>query len=238
MKAMIFAAGLGTRLQPLSNYCPKALVKVNNKTLLEHSIKYLQQFGIYDVIVNVHHFAPEIIETINDNAGFGSQITISDESAQVLETGGGLKKAAHFFENEPVFVLTNVDVLTNLDLGKMIDRHLASGAMCTLAVMRRESSRHLLFDENMYLCGWENTSSGQLRICRSNMDTQPFAFSGISVLSYSVLKQISFNGKFSLIDLYLHLAETNNFMGYDHTGNIFIDVGKPENIAKAEYLFS
>ena len=143
MKAMLFAAGLGTRLKPLTDKHPKALAEVNGKTLLEHNIRYLRRFGIEDVIVNVHHFADQIINTIEDNGGFGSWITISDERDEVLETGGGLKKAAEYFEGENAFVVMNVDVLTNLDLQKMIESHASNDALATLAVMKRDSSRHL-----------------------------------------------------------------------------------------------
>ena len=238
MKAMLFAAGLGTRLKPYTDHCPKALVEVNNKTLLEHNIRYLQHFGIYDVIVNVHHFAAMIEDVIFEHDGFGSNISISDERNELLETGGGLKKAAPFFAGEDPFVVMNVDVLTNLDLEKMITAHNDSGAIATLAVMKRESLRQLLFNKDMRLCGWVNHKTNEERISRPDLPLQPFAFSGIQVLSQYVVTNIPFEGKFSLIDLYLHLAKSNTLKGYDHTGNVFIDVGKPESIEKAEYLFS
>lgn len=237
MKAMLFAAGLGTRLKPFTDSCPKALVEINDKTLLEHNIRYLQRFGIYEVIVNVHHFAHMIEDTLQDNDCFGSEVTISDERDEVLETGGGLKKAAHFFAGEQDFVVMNVDVLTNLDLEKMIAAHHAGNSIATLAVMNRSSSRNLLFDQQMTLCGWKNNTTGKTRMARDVQPLQPFAFSGIQVLSQAVLQNIPFSGKFSLIDLYLHLAKTQTLTGYDHSGNIFIDVGKPESIEKAAYLF-
>ncbi len=236
MKAMLFAAGLGTRLKPFTDKHPKALAEVNGKTLLEHNIRYLQRFGIEDVVVNVHHFADQIIQVLNDNNGFGSWVTVSDERDEVLETGGGLKKAAPYFEHEDNFVVMNVDVLTNLDLSKMIEGHTASDAMATLAVMKRESSRQLLFDEHMMLCGWTNNNTGEQKIVREVLEMQPLAFSGIQVLSNCML-DIPFKGKFSIIDLYLHNARENIIRGYNHTGNIFIDVGKPESLEKAGYLF-
>jgi NDP-sugar pyrophosphorylase family protein len=236
MKAMLFAAGLGTRLKPFTDKHPKALAEVNGKTLLELNIRYLQRFGIEDVIVNVHHFADQIEQVINDNSGFGSWVTISDEREEVLETGGGLKKAAHYFEHEEHFVIMNVDVLTSLNLSAMIDVHKASDAMATLAVMKRESSRQLLFDEHMMLCGWTNNNTGEQKIVREVLEMQPRAFSGIQVLSHSML-DIPFKGKFSIIDLYLHNARENIIRGYDHSGNIFIDVGKPESLEQAAYLF-
>lgn len=236
MKAMLFAAGLGTRLKPFTDKHPKALAEVNGKTLLELNIRYLQRFGIEDVIVNVHHFADQIEQVLNDNNGFGSWVTISDERNEVLETGGGLKKAAPYFEHEDNFVVMNVDVLTNLDLNKMIEAHTTSDAMATLAVMKRASSRQLLFDEYLMLCGWTNNNTGEQKIVREVLEMQPLAFSGIQVLSNRML-DIPFKGKFSIIDLYLHNARENIIRGYNHTGNIFIDVGKPESLEKAGYLF-
>ncbi len=233
---MIFAAGLGTRLKPFTDHHPKALAEVNGKTLLEHSIKYLQRFGIEDVIVNVHHFADQIEEVIKENSGFGSWVTLSDERNEVLETGGGLKKAVSYFEGEENFVVINVDVLTNLDLGKMIETHLQTGGIATLAVMERNSSRQLLFDEHMVLCGWTNNNSGEQKIARESLSMKPFAFSGMQVISQEIFT-MPFEGKFSMIDVYLHFAKTKIVKGYNHSGNIFIDVGKPESLEKAGYLF-
>ncbi len=236
MKAMIFAAGLGTRLRPFTDHHPKALATVNDKTLLEHSIRYLQRYGIEDIIINVHHFADQIEAELSDNSGFGSWITISDERNAVLETGGGLKKAEAFFEGEEDFVVMNVDVLTNLDLGKMIEAHRASDAVATLAVMQRNSSRQLLFDEHLILCGWTNTATGEQKISREVLSLTPMAFSGVQVLTPEIFN-MPFQGKFSMIDVYLHFAKTQLIKGFDHTGNVFIDVGKPESLEQAAYLF-
>jgi len=236
MKAMIFAAGLGSRLKPFTDQHPKALATVNGKTLLEHSIRYLRRFGIEDVIVNVHHFADQIEEVIADNSGFGSWVTVSDERQEVLETGGGLKKAAWHFESEENFVVMNVDVLTTLDLGRMIEFHQESQAFATLAVMKRSSSRQLLFDPGMELAGWTNIQTGEKKMARRQTDVNPFAFSGIQVLSKEIFS-MPFEGKFSMIDVYLHFAATQKIMGYDHSGNVFIDVGKPETLEQAQYLF-
>ena len=236
MKAMIFAAGLGTRLKPFTDHHPKALAEVSGKTLLEHTIRYLQKFGIEDVIVNVHHFADQIEEAINENGGYGSWVTVSDERESVLETGGGLQKAAWYFEGEEDFVVINVDVLTNLDLSRMIEAHQESDALATLAVMKRNSTRQLLFDEHMILCGWTNNTTGEQKISREVLSLNPFAFSGVQVLSTEILN-MPFQGKFSMIDVFLHFAKTQMIKGFDHTGNIFIDVGKPESLEKASYLF-
>jgi len=236
MKAMLFAAGLGTRLKPFTDNHPKALAVVNGKTLLEHNIRYLQRYGIYDVVVNVHHFADQIEQVLTDNNGFGSNYTISDERDEVLETGGGLKKAASHFSDEEAFVVMNVDVLTNLALDKMIAAHETSGAMATLAVMQRSSSRELLFDDTMQLCGWRNNKTEEQKLVHADRKVTPFAFSGVQVLSPAVLN-MPFEGKFSIIDVYLHFATTEKVKGYDHTGGIFLDVGKPESLERAAELF-
>ncbi len=233
---MLFAAGLGTRLKPFTDHHPKALAEVNGKTLLEHNIMYLQQFGIHDVIVNVHHFADQIEAAVGKNNGFGSNITISDERDEVLETGGGLKRAAWYFHDEEHFVVMNVDVLTNLDLGKMIGMHDTSEAMATLAVMKRHSSRQFLFDEHLLLCGWTNTQTGAMKIAREVTAMVPLAFSGVQILSRAIL-HMPFEGKFSIIDVYLHYAANHIIKGYDHTGDVFIDVGKPESLEQASKLF-
>ena len=237
MKAMIFAAGLGTRLKPFTDKHPKALAEVNGKTLLQHSIEYLQRYNISDIVVNVHHFADQIEEVLDKNNGFGSKVTISDERDMVLETGGGLKKAAPHFEGETEFVVMNVDVLTNLDLQKMIDSHKQSDAWATLAVIKRTSSRYLLFDEHMMLCGWNNSKTKEQRIARETTWMQPFAFTGIQIISTQLLQAIPYSGKFSLIDVYLHFAKEHAIKGHDHTGDIFLDVGKPETLEQAGELF-
>jgi MurNAc alpha-1-phosphate uridylyltransferase len=237
MKAMIFAAGLGTRLRPFTDHHPKALATVAGKTLLEHSIRYLQGFGIEEVVVNVHHFADQIEEVLHRNQGFGSQVTVSDERAAVLETGGGLLQAAPLLAGSDPFVILNVDVFTNLALDRMIARHLESGALATLAVMERPSSRRLLFNSGMQLCGWLHQGTGERRMARQEDPLRDLAFSGIHVVSAAMPGLIPFGGKFSLIDAYLHLAATHTIIGFDHSGDTFIDVGKPETLEQAGRLF-
>lgn len=234
---MLFAAGLGTRLKPFTDEHPKALAKVNDKTLLEHSIRYLQKFGIDEVVVNVHHFAEQIEAEIDYHNGYGSTITISDEREELLETGGGLKKAKEYFVREDMFVVMNVDVVTDLALDKLIREHKMSGAMATLAVMNRDSSRHLLFDEEMKLCGWRNNKTDETKTARECESTKPFAFSGLQVLSTQIL-EMPFEGKFSIIDVYLHYAGTHTIKGFDHSDGIFLDVGKPDALALASDLLS
>lgn len=237
MKAMILAAGLGTRLKPWTDHHPKALAEVGGRSLLERNIKYLQQFGIRDVIVNVHHFADQIIRAIETNDGWGSQVTISDETDVVLETGGGLKKAAWYFAGGSDFVLMNVDILTDLDLGAMIRVHQEGDALATLAVTTRTTSRYFLFNESMRLSGWRNVNTGEERISRPQSTLQQKAFSGIHVINASMLSLLEREGKFSMVDVYLDLAGEFRIQGFDHSGSRFIDVGKPESVEKAATLF-
>lgn len=237
MKGMILAAGLGTRLKPFTDQHPKALAVVNNKTLLQRNIEYLQQHNIYEVIINVHHFAEQIINIIEVNNGWGSNIVISDETDAVLETGGGLKKAAGFLEHEQTFVLMNCDVLTDLDLTSMISYHKAEQPLATLAVTERTTSRYFLFDEKLTLCGWRNINTGDEKIARSSKVLQQKAFSGIHVLSNRIFDLMQQEGKFSMVDVYLSLAASEKILAFDHSASKFIDVGKPESIQQAEALF-
>jgi len=239
MKAMIFAAGLGTRLKPFTDEHPKALVVINGKTLLQRNIEYLAKFGINDVIINVHHFADQIQKTLAKNKGFGSNITLSDESDAVLETGGGLKKAGWFFKNsdEP-FVVINADVLTDMNLKAMIREHKHLNPMATLAVTTRHTSRYFLFDEMPNLCGWRNEKTGEQKMSREANKFYSKAFSGIHVISPKIFSLIKMEGKFSMVDVYLELAKTYAITAFDHSNSKFIDVGRPESIAKAEELFS
>ena len=239
MKAMIFAAGLGTRLKPFTDEHPKALVVINGKTLLQRNIEYLAKFGINDVIINVHHFADQIQKTLAKNKGFGSNITLSDESDAVLETGGGLKKAGWFFKNsdEP-FVVINADILTDMNLKAMIREHKHLNPMATLAVTTRHTSRYFLFDEMPNLCGWRNEKTGEQKMSREANKFYSKAFSGIHVISPKIFSLIKMEGKFSMVDVYLELAKTYAITAFDHSNSKFIDVGRPESIAKAEELFS
>ena len=242
MKAMILAAGLGTRLKPFTDRHPKALAEVNGKNLLGRNIIYLQQFGIKEVIVNVHHFADQIIEAVKRYNGWGSKITISDEQDEVLETGGGLVKAAHYFKNEEFFVLMNVDILTNLDLSKMITAQQKNNPLATLAVSNRVSSRCLLFNEQQQMMGWKNNSTseekGPILFLKDRTAIHPMAFSGIHIINKSIFPLIERTGKFSMIDLYLDICGKHIIQGYDHSGDVFIDVGKPESLEIAAQYFS
>ena len=236
MKAIIFAAGLGTRFKPWTDHHPKALAVVNGKSLLQRNVEYLQQYGISEVVVNVHHFPDQIVAAIKNNKGWGSQIEISDESDEVLETGGGLKKAAAHLSGSP-FVAINVDILTDMDLGEMIRYHERLKPLATLAVSNRKTSRYFLFDHFHDLCGWTNINTGEIKTSRTTADQIPKAFSGIHVIEPAIFSLINRTGKFSMVDLYLDLAKTEIIKGFDHSGSKFLDVGKPEAVEIAEQLF-
>jgi NDP-sugar pyrophosphorylase family protein len=236
-KAMILAAGLGTRFKPWTDEHPKALAPINGKSLLQRNIEYLQRHGIFDLVINVHHFAEQIVEALGTNKGWGSRYVISDETAEVLETGGGLKKARPLLE-DGVFVLMNVDILTDMDLGGMIADHYRCRPLSTLAVTGRSTSRYFLFDDEDELCGWRNVQTGQERPARpANGPLTQKAFSGIHVIDPAIFPLIGFEGKFSMVDLYLDLAATHPIRGWDHSQSKLIDVGKPAAAEEAARLF-
>jgi N-acetyl-alpha-D-muramate 1-phosphate uridylyltransferase len=237
-QAMIFAAGIGARLRPYTDTCPKALVKVGGISLLQRNVEYLYSQGIRDIVVNIHHFPGLMREAIAAMHYEGLRIRISDETDALLETGGGLKKAAHLFADAPILVM-NVDILTDLELSLMYRNHLSSGALATLAVLQRASSRGFLFDKNMRLCGWQNTGTGESRMAVELPETQLhlFAFSGIQIIDAALLGMIPFEGRFSMVDVYLALAAGHPVYGYDHSGTRWIDVGRPESLEEAERLF-
>ncbi len=235
--AMILCAGLGTRLKPWTDKHPKALAPVNDKSLLERNTKWLQSFGIDHIVVNVHHFADQIIEAIQNNRGWGSHFIVSDESDEVLETGGGLLKAAPLLKNKQHFVLMNVDILTNFHLDLMMDQHIATNAMATLAITNRATSRYLLFDDQQSLCGWMNTKTSEEKIIVPHDTLNRKAFSGVHIINSAIFNEIKFQGKFSMIDLYLDLCKNHLISGFDHSNDLFIDVGKPESVEQAERMF-
>lgn len=239
MKAMIFAAGLGTRLRPFTDNQPKALVEVQGISLLEIAIRRLKYYGVNQIIVNVHHFADQIEHFLNKKDSFEITIAISDERQQLLDTGGGLKKAAWFFDDGQPFLIYNADILTNLDLARFYQHHLNNNAIATLAVQDRNSSRKLLFDADNHLTGWQNINTGETRWCRPDkteaqgQQVQPLAFSGIHVISPAIFGLMPEGEVFSMIDLYLQLGGKMPVNGYPHTGDLLLDVGKPESIGQA-----
>lgn len=235
--AMIFSAGLGTRFKPWTDKHPKALAEINGKPLLQHNIEYLAKYGITDVIVNVHHFADQIINAVKKNKGWGSNIIISDETAEVLETGGGLLKAKDLFTPGEKFITCNADILTDLNISKLVAFHEKNKSLISFGVTQRKTSRNFLFDENDRLCGWINNATGEQRISVSKPNLVQKAYSCVVVFEYDVFRLTPFTGKFSLTDLYLELAREHMILGYDHTGDKWVDVGKTESMAVAESLF-
>ena len=239
MKAMILAAGLGTRLRPLTNDRPKALVEIAGRTLLEITLSRLRNSGINDVIINVHHFAAKVVDYLRANRDFGMRIVISCED-MLLDTGGGLKKAAWFFSEKPEssnepFLLHNVDVLSTIDLRRMVDFHAKRNALATLAVQSRKTSRYLLFDSSMKLCGRRSGEDGKPELVRAASDVTAFAFSGIHVLSPKLFSLLSEEGAFSIITSYLRLAaQSESIQAFPAADYYWRDLGKPENIAQAE----
>src|SRR5688572_22897717 len=236
MKAMILAAGLGTRFKPWTDKHPKALALINGKSLLQRNIEYLQNAGIYDVVVNVHHFADQIEVAVRMNKGWGSKIIISDERDVVLETGGGLLKVSPHLEDDS-FVLMNADILTSLDLKEMINSHRKLMPLATLATTDRNTSRYFLFDHLDNLCGWVNVKTGEEKIVKTTAERKHKAFSGIHVIDPRIFTLIRQEGKFSMVDVYLSLAGEEIIKSFDHSDTVFIDVGKPEAVAAAEKLF-
>ncbi len=234
---MIFSAGLGTRFKPWTDKHPKALAPVNGKSLLQRNVEYLQQYGIKDVVVNVHHFAEQIIDAVKKNNGWGSRILISDETDEVLETGGGLLKARNLFAPVEKFITCNVDILTDLNLHSLLAFHEEHKPLISFGVTNRKTSRNFLFDKTNRLCGWINNNTGEQRISRNSEYLQQKAYSCVVIFEYDVFNLMPFRGKFSLTDLYLELAKDHTILGYDHTGDKFVDVGKTDSIEVAESLF-
>ena len=234
---MIFSAGLGTRFKPWTDKHPKALALVNGKSLLQRNIEYLQLFQITDVVVNVHHFSRQVIEAIKKNKGWGSNITISDETNDLLETGGGLLKARPLLEADQPFITLNVDILTDLDLYKLLEFHHQRKPLISFGVTNRTTSRYFLFDDADRLCGWRNTKTGEEKIAVDKPDLVQKAYSCVVIFQPEIFSLIKQKGKFSLTETYLDLAKDHLIMGYDHSGDKLVDVGKPESIAIAEELF-
>lgn len=233
---MILAAGLGTRLKPWTDTHPKALAVVRGKTLLERQIRYLQKYGIFEVVVNVHHFAGQIIQEVEENDGWGSTVFISNEVDEAMETGGGLKYASHLLQDSNPVVLMNVDILTDLDLSEMIRFHQAKKGVATLAVSDRTTSRYFLFDNDNRLCGWTNAKTGVKRIAREVSPLARKAFSGIHIIDRKLFSLLPAEAKFSMVDVYLVIADSHPVYGFDHSGGVFLDVGKPEALELAQQM--
>ena len=234
MKAMILAAGLGTRLRPLTDSIPKALVEVGGRTLLEITLSHLRAFGVREVIINVHHFADQVVDYLQANNNFGMRIEVSREDI-LLDTGGGLKKAAYFFdEDEEPFILHNVDVLSSIDLHRMLQFQIERQALATLAVQNRKTSRYLLFDEQLQLCGRRSGDGSKQELVRSTGESQALAFCGIHIISPRLLKLVTEEGTFSIIDCYLRLAaQGEKVLAFRADEYYWRDLGRPNDIAQA-----
>ncbi|MFZ0914838.1 MAG: nucleotidyltransferase family protein [Candidatus Korobacteraceae bacterium] len=238
MKAMVLAAGLGTRLQPLTDDRPKALVEVAGRTMLEITLARLRAIGIREVIVNAHHFAGMIVEYLKANDNFGMNIEVSREEV-LLDTGGGLKKTAHFFledssdSGEP-FLVHNVDVISTIDFPRMLQFHLENRALATLAVRSRKSSRYLLFDQQLQLCGRRSGRNGETELVRPSHDMQALAFCGVHVISPRLFGKMTEAGVFSIIDCYLRLAgREEKILAFRADEYYWHDLGTPDKVKQA-----
>ncbi len=230
---MILAAGMGTRLRPLTDKIPKALVKAGGVPLLEIAIKTLRTHGFYDVIINVHHHAEKIMKFVRKKNFSNVNITISDERQQLMDTGGGIKKAAWFFDDKTPFVVYNVDIISDLNIKELFIYHQQKGGLATLAVQDRDSSRYLVFDKEDRLCGWGNKQANKEVLLKKNDDgIYRTGFSGIHVISPAIFEMMEDDKPFSIVDLYLRMAEKHNIYAYAHDG-YWKDTGRKEKLDEA-----
>jgi NDP-sugar pyrophosphorylase family protein len=234
MKAFILAAGLGTRLAPLTLDRPKALVELKGVTLLERAIRKVNELEVSEIIINIHHFGDQIIDFLYKNRHFNNKIVISDEREQLMDTGGAMLKAKDLLGIEEPFLLYNVDVLSAIDLNAMSSYHNQKGGLVTMAVRERITDRYLVFDPDMLLSGWKNVKTGEEKISRPCQHTRNFAFSGIQIIEPEIFPLITETGKFSIIDLYLRLAKSEDIFGYHDPSDYWMDLGKPDQLAEAE----
>jgi NDP-sugar pyrophosphorylase family protein len=237
LKALIFAAGLGTRLKPLTDTLPKALIPIAGKPLLEHVILKLKAAGFNEIMVNVHHFPEQIIDFLKSMNNFDVRIEVSDERDLLLDTGGGIRKAGWFFDDDQPFLVHNVDILSNVDLNLLYQAHLHSDSLATLVVSKRDTFRYLLFNEELRLCGWINEKTGETKPVHFT-DITPFnklAFSGIQILSPRVFDLMeNLEPKFPIMDFYLSNVENELITGYVPTDFKMLDVGKLNVLDMAE----
>jgi NDP-sugar pyrophosphorylase family protein len=226
MKAMLLAAGLGTRLRPITDSIPKALVDINGRTLLQINLEKLKSYGFNEVIINLHHFPEKIRAYLKEHQNFGLDIEFSFEE-QILNTGGGIKKASWFLKDKQPVLVHNVDILSDIDFTQLLKFHNDHKSLATLAVSKRDTGRQLLFDEFDKLMGWENQATGEQKFVKSEITIlQRFAFSGIQIISPAFFDLITEEGSFPIIDTYLRLAATNNIIAYKHDPENWFDVGK------------
>ncbi|MFP4024865.1 MAG: NDP-sugar synthase [Thiohalospira sp.] len=233
MKAMIFAAGKGTRLKPITDSIPKALVKINGVPMLERVILKLIKTGVDEIIINVHHFAQQIIDFLQEKNNFNIRIEISHEKDMLVDTGGGLKKASWFFNDNYPFIVHNVDIISNIDLTKMLEYHQQNNSLATLAVRERESSRYFLFNYQNQLCGWENVKTGEVINYNPTNDNKKFAFSGIHIIHPEIFNYFPNDLSFSIIKTYLDLSQDHPVIAYPHNHDFWFDIGNPCKLKQA-----
>ncbi|NCC70813.1 nucleotidyltransferase family protein [bacterium] len=239
MKALILAAGLGTRLKPFTDKMPKALVTFDNKPIIDFLIEKLFKSGINEIAVNLHHYSNTLKKYLIENNIFNVNFYFSDESNLLLDTGGAIKKASDFLNNNEPFFVHNVDVFSNIDLNEMYDFHLKSGNLVTIAVRNRYTSRYFLFDSENVLCGWRNTKTNEEIITRNNLsEYYQLAFSGIQIINSEVFEMMPTENKFSLVDLYVKLSSNNKIGAYIHNNDYWFDLGTIEKIKEAENYFA
>jgi N-acetyl-alpha-D-muramate 1-phosphate uridylyltransferase len=231
LKALILAAGLGTRLMPLTTSIPKALVSINGMTLLEIAIRKLSGEGFNDIIVNVHHHSGQVVDFLKQAKFQGVNISISDESGQLLDTGGAILKARWFLDGKEPFLVHNVDIISDISLQTVLTAHLAKGDLATLSVSDRQTKRYFLFNEDLRLKGWTDTSSEEIRWAGKTIQhPRQLAFNGIHIISPEIFRLIKEEGRFSIIGTYLNLAGNHPIYGHIQPGKTWFDLGKPDQL--------
>ncbi len=238
MRAMILAAGMGTRLKPMTDTIPKALIPINGKPLIEHQILKLKDAGFREIIINIHHLGDQIIDFLIANDNFGVKIKISDERDYLLDTGGAIKHAAQYLQGAKPFLVHNVDIISNIDLNALYENHLHSNSLATLLVSKRNTSRYLLFDKDNKLSAWRNHDTGEIKSFFPDLDPlkyNEYAFGGVHIISPSVFKWMDeWTGKFSIINFYLSVCTKTDIYAYPAKDLTLIDVGKTSSLEKAE----
>jgi NDP-sugar pyrophosphorylase family protein len=236
MKALILAAGLGTRLFPYTSDRPKALVELNGITLLERAIRKVNELNITEIVINIHHYGEKIIEFLDEKENFHLPIKISDERDQLLDTGGAILKARPLLGDSETFLVYNVDILSSIDLNELLQFHTLKGGLATMAVRDRMTDRYMVFNHEMILSGWRNIKTGEEKLARPNTNLQNYAFSGIQIIDPRIFSLITETGKFSVIQLYLRLAKSHDIYGFLDTSERWSDLGKPDQLIQAEQL--
>jgi NDP-sugar pyrophosphorylase family protein len=237
MKVLLLAAGMGTRLRPLTNNLPKALIEINGKTLLERNLLKLKEAGFQDIIINLHYLPKMIIDFLDEKQNFGLHIEFSFEYP-ILDTGGAIKKAKSLLYGKDSFLVHNVDVLSDIDLFDLIKTHETGSALATLAVSQRKTNRNILFNNNMEMIGWTNHSTGELKISPDALPNyREFAFSGVQVVKSDVFTLFGDEDIFSIIDTYISISKSHIIAGYIHSPDHWFDVGKIEDIQKVKDFY-